>query len=133
MRFISFHTSRKNRDVVIKVIAKGDEGHNELEILQHLNSEPLRSDPDNSTVPVLEFLSFHDWQFAVMPFYDDCDASPFLSALECLDFMEQLLTVSCDSESNVDTCRFNINSDNGLPASQSHCSLGWSQTSVFTP
>ena len=124
MRFISFHMSRKNRDVVIKVIAKGNEGLSELEILQHLNSEPLRSDPHNSTVPVLEFLSFHDWQFAVMPFYDDCDASPFLSASECLDFMEQLLTVSCDSESNVDTCRFNINSDNRILASQSHCSLG---------
>ena len=91
-------TSRKNRDVVIKVVAKGDEGLNELEILHLLNSEPLKSDPTNSTVPVLEFLSFHDWQFAVMPFYDGCDASPFLSASECLDFMEQILSVSCNPD-----------------------------------
>ena len=81
---------RKNRDVVIKVIAKANEGLSELEILHHLNLEPLRSDPNDSTVSVLEFLGFHDWQFAVMPFYDDChsDSSPFLSESECLDFME---------------------------------------------
>jgi len=83
---------RKNRDVVIKVVAKGDEGLNELEILHLLNSEPLRSDPANSTVPVLEFLTFRDWQFAVMPFYDACNASPFLRASECLDFAEQVLS-----------------------------------------
>ena len=67
-----------------------------------------------------------------MPFYDDCqsDILPFLRASECLDFMEQVLTVSRDRD--VDTCRFNINSDNGLLASQSHCSLGGSQTCVFT-
>jgi serine/threonine protein kinase len=89
---------RENQDVVIKVVAKGDEGLSELEILQLLNSEPLKSDPANSTVPVLEFLSFHDWQFVVMPFYDGCDASDFLRASECLDFMEQLLTVSCNPD-----------------------------------
>ena len=65
-----------------------------------------------------------------MPFYDDCDASPFLSASECLDFMEQMMTVSRDPDA--DTRWFNINLDNGLLASQSHCSLGWSQISVFT-
>ena len=37
---------------------KSDEGLNKLEILRLLNSETLRSDPANSNVPVLEFLSF---------------------------------------------------------------------------
>lgn len=83
---------RKNRDVVIKLVAHGDEGLNELKILHLLNSEPLRSDPANSTVQVLEFLSFSDWQFVVMPFYDGCDESLFLRASECLDFAEQVLS-----------------------------------------
>ncbi|KIM42429.1 hypothetical protein M413DRAFT_444847 [Hebeloma cylindrosporum] len=83
---------RKNRDVVIKLVAHGDEGLNELKILHLLNSEPLRSDPANLTVQVLEFLSFRDWQFVVMPFYDGCDESPFLRVSECLDFVEQVLS-----------------------------------------
>lgn len=83
---------RKNRDVVIKLVAHGDEGLNELKILHLLNSEPLRSDPANLTVQVLEFQSFGDWQFVVMPFYDGCDESLFLRASECLDFAEQVLS-----------------------------------------
>ena len=95
--FISFAPLKKNRGIVIKLIAKGDEGANELEILHLLNPEPLRSDPANLTVPVLEFLSFRDWRFAVIPYYDACDASPFLRASECLDFAEQVLSVSKNS------------------------------------
>lgn len=87
------HFFRQNRDVVIKVVAKGDEGRRELEILQLLNSEPLISDSGSFTVPVLEFLEHFDWTFAVMPFCDHCDV-PFLNASECLDFAEQVLTVS---------------------------------------
>ncbi|ETW78624.1 hypothetical protein HETIRDRAFT_419877 [Heterobasidion irregulare TC 32-1] len=82
---------RENRDVVIKVVSKGDEGRRELEILQLLNSEPLRSDPANATVPVLEFLEFHDWHFVVMPFCDQCDELPFLNVSEGFDFADQIL------------------------------------------
>ncbi|EGN92928.1 hypothetical protein SERLA73DRAFT_79145 [Serpula lacrymans var. lacrymans S7.3] len=82
---------RQNRDVVIKVVAKGNEGLKELEILQLLNSEPLRSDPYNATVPVLEFLKYDGWHFIVMPFYDDCSSPPFRNIHECLDFVEQVL------------------------------------------
>ena len=35
----------ENRDVVIKVVAKGHEGLNELKILELLNVEPLKSHP----------------------------------------------------------------------------------------
>ena len=38
------------------------EGLNELEVLHLLNSEALRSDPANLTVPVLEFLGFRGLQ-----------------------------------------------------------------------
>lgn len=85
---------RENRDVVIKVVAKGDEGRRELEILQLLNSEPLRSDPANATVRVLEFLEFHDWHFVVMPLCDQCDELPFLNVSEGFDFADQILAVS---------------------------------------
>jgi hypothetical protein len=88
--------SRKNQDVVIKVVAQAKEGLAELQILRILNSEPLKSDPFNTTVPVLEFLTYEDWHFAVMPFFDPFDVSPFLTASECLDFAEQALSVSGD-------------------------------------
>jgi serine/threonine protein kinase len=80
--------------VVIKAVAKGNEGLRELKILQLLNSEPLKSEPDNATVPVLEFLDYGDWHFVVMPFYDGSDERPFLNAVECLEFTEQVLSVS---------------------------------------
>ena len=85
---------RENRDVVIKVVSKGDEGRRELEILQLLNSEPLRSDPANATVRVLEFLEFHDWHFVVMPLCDQCDELPFLNMSEGFEFADQVLAVS---------------------------------------
>lgn len=82
-----------NRDVVIKVVAKGKEGAHELGILRKLNTEPLRSDPSNATVPVLEFLEVGDWTFAVMPYCDPCEQPPILHASECLEFTEQILKV----------------------------------------
>ena len=85
---------RENRDVVIKVVTKGNEGRRELEILQLLNSEPLRSDPANATVKVLEFLEFHDWHFVVMPLCDQCDELPFLNVSEGFEFADQILAVS---------------------------------------
>ncbi|KAF8159438.1 hypothetical protein B0H34DRAFT_673812 [Crassisporium funariophilum] len=81
---------RKNRDVVIKVISKGNEGSSERKILQLLNSEPLRSDLANATVQVIEFLEYQDFCFAVMPFCDGSDERPFLTAFECLDFAERI-------------------------------------------
>ncbi|KAI0319477.1 hypothetical protein OF83DRAFT_1260085 [Amylostereum chailletii] len=84
---------RLNRDVVIKVVSKGEENIHEFDILQLLNSEPLKSDPVNTTVPILEFIQFQDWTFAVMPYCDDSFDPPMLNAEECLDFSEQLLTV----------------------------------------
>ena len=57
-----------NRLVAIKVIPK-TKPTKELEILMYLNSEPLRSSPENHTIPLLaEFPSEHaDWIFFIMP------------------------------------------------------------------
>ena len=39
----------------------------ELKALEFLNSEPLRSDPRNHTIHVVELLHVHNFIFAVMP------------------------------------------------------------------
>jgi hypothetical protein len=82
------------RDVIIKVISKGEEGVQELQILKLLNSAPLRLDPANATVPVLEFLAYGDWTFAVMPRWGSCTFPPLKDAAECLEFADQVVSVS---------------------------------------
>ncbi|RDB15318.1 Protein kinase US3 [Hypsizygus marmoreus] len=81
---------RKNRDVVIKAVAKADEGSHELKILQMLQSEHLKSHPQNATIQVLEYLHYQDWVFVVMPALDNCNEYPFMTINEILDFGEQL-------------------------------------------
>jgi hypothetical protein len=52
---------------VIKALPIPD-GNTEVEILKTLNSEPLRSCPENHTIPLLEHIvSDEGWQFLVMP------------------------------------------------------------------
>ncbi|KAF9481611.1 hypothetical protein BDN70DRAFT_803119, partial [Pholiota conissans] len=79
-----------NRDVIINMVDKYSpdypEGSTELQILRLLNSPSMRSDPRNATVPILEFIEFHGWVFAVMPTYGECDTYYFLSSHECMDF-----------------------------------------------
>lgn len=87
--FLAVDNSRKNRDVVIKLISKGYEGKTEQNILRLLNSVPFRTDPANITIPVLKFIELRDFCFAVMPYCDRCDSRTF----ECLDFAGQLLGV----------------------------------------
>ncbi|KDQ18764.1 hypothetical protein BOTBODRAFT_153640 [Botryobasidium botryosum FD-172 SS1] len=82
---------RCGRYVVIKLVSKGKEDSNELQILRLLQSEPLWSDPSNATIRILEFLEYDDLRFAVMPFCDDSLAYPFINISEYLDFTEQVL------------------------------------------
>jgi hypothetical protein len=83
---------RQHRDVVIKVVAKGQEGIQEFEINRLLNAEPLRSRPENHNIPVLDFLSYEDWKFIVMP--PGMGAGmPMNNASEFFEFADQLLTV----------------------------------------
>ncbi|KIM47409.1 hypothetical protein M413DRAFT_199466 [Hebeloma cylindrosporum] len=55
------------RDVVIRVVSDADEPSNELKVLQYLNEEGIRLDPRNRTIHVIEFLTFYNLIFAVMP------------------------------------------------------------------
>jgi hypothetical protein len=70
------------RDVVIKAVA----AVKKVRMSRFLNSALLR--PDSSAH------RFQNWQCAVMPLYDGCDISPFLSGFQFLDFAEQVLEVS---------------------------------------
>jgi hypothetical protein len=62
-----FAYDKYNRIVTIKALPIPD-GNKEVEILKALNSEPLRSCPENHTIPLLEHIvSDEGWQFIVMP------------------------------------------------------------------
>ncbi|KAJ3485370.1 hypothetical protein NLJ89_g11903 [Agrocybe chaxingu] len=59
-----------NRDVVIKLLGKRSDSSDiseEYQILCLLNKELAREDQRNATLPVLEFIDYEDWKFAVMP------------------------------------------------------------------
>jgi hypothetical protein len=85
------HSNRHNRDVVIKVVAKGDS--RELQILLLLNSQPLRSHPANQTIEVLDFLNYEDYHFTVMPMCDESQEPAPRNVDECLEFAEQIISV----------------------------------------
>jgi hypothetical protein len=103
------------------VVAKGDEGARELQILQLLNSEPAKSDPDNATVPVVDFLRYDDWHFVVMPFCDGCDEVPLRNVGECLDFAAQVLQVSLFSPITSWVVLYPRFIGSIIPASKSYC------------
>ncbi|EPQ54839.1 hypothetical protein GLOTRDRAFT_42983, partial [Gloeophyllum trabeum ATCC 11539] len=84
-------TYRKNRDVVIKPVSWGSEETQELRILRYLNSDPIRANPANATVPVIDILEHSAWTFAVMPFWGDCDRPEFATAGEALEWASQLI------------------------------------------
>lgn len=85
---------RKNRDVVIKPVSYGDPASNELRILQYLNSDALRADKTNATVPVMEFVKHFEWTFAVTPRWTDSTSPEFANIGEVLDWAVQLINVS---------------------------------------
>ena len=56
-----------DRDVLIRLVAKGKDGLNHLEALRRVASGNAGSRGDNHTVPVFRFLSLEDMTFAVFP------------------------------------------------------------------
>ncbi|KIY47231.1 hypothetical protein FISHEDRAFT_74863 [Fistulina hepatica ATCC 64428] len=84
---------RNGRDVIVKLISDGIDptGLRELEILQTLMSEPLKSHPDNQCVPVLEYIRHDKWVFAVFPRWSNCTEPNFESVGEVLDFYSCIL------------------------------------------
>ncbi|KAF7763837.1 hypothetical protein Agabi119p4_8374 [Agaricus bisporus var. burnettii] len=76
---------REGRDVILKVIS-GAVPANELKALQLLLSEPLRSDPRNHTIPIIEFIEFNQQTFIVMPRWSDPVQSDFSTVGEVIRY-----------------------------------------------
>ncbi|KAF7763828.1 hypothetical protein Agabi119p4_8365 [Agaricus bisporus var. burnettii] len=76
---------REGRDVMIKVIS-GAVPTNELKALQLLQSEPLRSDPRNHVIPVIEFIEFDRQTFVVMPRWSGIADSDFSTVGEVVRY-----------------------------------------------
>ncbi|KAL5530900.1 hypothetical protein ACEPAG_3776 [Sanghuangporus baumii] len=76
--------------VSIKKLRKGS---NELEIARYLDSEELRKDPRNITVPILDVFSEEEdtMEFMVVPLLKSFDDPFFNSVDEVIDFMKQTL------------------------------------------
>lgn len=68
----------------------------EVEIMTFLNSDDLRDDPQNHTMPLLAHLKCHDWDILVTPtWYTRFDGYHFLAHIhELLDMGKQLLEVA---------------------------------------
>ena len=52
---------------MLKVISYKGEGKSEVEILTYLSSEPVKSEPDNPIVPLIDILCHNHWIFSVQP------------------------------------------------------------------
>ena len=94
---ISLLLFSKNRDVVIKPVSHGENKTNELRILEYLNSETLRADKTNATVPVIEFIEHSGWTFSVSQRWHWSTEPEFFDIGEVLDWSLQLIAVSLSS------------------------------------
>ncbi|CAL1698376.1 unnamed protein product [Somion occarium] len=97
------------RDIVIKLLFNNSE-EQEAAILKRLMSEPLRSDPLNTVVPILDLLSYNErYSFVVMPRWGsayslhtrgfDCLGTAFeftLCVLKALTFLHKNLIAHRD-------------------------------------
>ncbi|KAH9478695.1 hypothetical protein JR316_0009153 [Psilocybe cubensis] len=79
------------RDVVIKMISDVSCPSQELRALQRLNSKDLRSDPLNHTIPVLDFLTFDNLVFVVMPRWNGAFEPEFEVVEELLEMTKVCL------------------------------------------
>ncbi|KIM36290.1 hypothetical protein M413DRAFT_319948 [Hebeloma cylindrosporum] len=90
-----FHSPRvwgardiQGRDVVIKLVSDASTPSQELKILQYLNTEPVRSDPRNHTILVVDYLNINGLIFAVMPRWDCAFNAEFDTVEEILHCAE---------------------------------------------
>lgn len=76
----------------------------ELQILKALSSEPLRSDPRNHTIPVLQFIPGNGFEFAVQAcWYEQWQWPPFDCATSRFEMARQLLEV-CSQRDVIHDC-----------------------------
>jgi hypothetical protein len=87
--------SHDGKDVIIRLIAKGGDGRDHLEILCKLSSPSLATDPANHMLPLLAELAKDDMTFAVFPLIDNCSFRRpwFHTVAEVFDALEQVLEV----------------------------------------
>ena len=86
---------RDGRLVYIKRVRSGGD---ELAIARFFSESPQCNDPANHCVPILEvFADFWEPEtsFIVMPYLRPFDDPPFGAIGEVIDFMSQILQVSC--------------------------------------
>ncbi|KAF8526983.1 kinase-like domain-containing protein [Hysterangium stoloniferum] len=81
-----------DRDVLIRLVAKGEDGMSHLEALRRLAVGNVGSRGDNHTLPVLRLISLADMTFAVFPLMGDRFTCPWYHQLrETIDTAIQLL------------------------------------------
>lgn len=85
--------------VIVKIFLpedNGSEGENELALLRHFSTPPLRDDPSNHMIPCLDSFPIPDVEggtFVVMPLLSDYLSPSFYNLLEVHNFLDQLLEV----------------------------------------
>lgn len=88
--------ARRIADDVPVYIKRVNTGDDESQITCMLSSEPLRQDPRNHSVPVLDIFPDGDdpaISYMVMPLLRLIDEPPFDLVEELIDFVDQLLEV----------------------------------------
>ena len=89
-----FAQTEDGRYVLIRLISKGDQGHEDLDILQKVATGPLAFLGENHCLPMLQQLVLEDMTFGVFPAVSDGLNSPwFLTISEVFDVVIQLLEV----------------------------------------
>lgn len=87
------------RQVIIKMLVPADndrEGEDELQLLQHFSSDPLKDDPENHVVPCYDSFPIpgvENGTFVVMPLLSRYTSIPFYRLSEVHDFLQQLFEV----------------------------------------
>ncbi|EKM77844.1 hypothetical protein AGABI1DRAFT_21980, partial [Agaricus bisporus var. burnettii JB137-S8] len=71
---------REGRDVMLKLESSS------LKALQLLHSEPLSTDPQNHTIPVIEYIEFNHQTFVVMPRWSSIVSSDFSTVGEIIRY-----------------------------------------------
>jgi hypothetical protein len=84
----------RGRRVMLKAVRSSS---TELIIARLLSTDPLRTDPRNHTIPVLEILDAGEWAIIVTPEWGSDHWEACASVKEYIEFSRQLFEVSLDA------------------------------------
>ncbi|KAF8885115.1 hypothetical protein CPB85DRAFT_1566945 [Mucidula mucida] len=106
------------RDVILKAIS-GPQPSKELRAFRLLQSDALRDDPRNHTIPVLDYINFNGQVFVVMPRWNGATAADFAKVGELVRygraFMEAVAFLHEHNISHGDMLLQNIMTDALIP------------------